>query len=221
MRFEALRDAPRPGRGPRRQRNGWRPGAHRVRARQRSEASRSSCSSWRRAAPGRLTSPLVRAVQTAEIVALATKLSDRAGNGRSAARALAGRWGRQVAGRLPCRNREQARHARGPRARPLGARGLAMSKGTPRSFDKAMVVGIHVGPGRRPRPAPLRPRSEGASSSSPTFALPCEPLPRPSPRDGKKRPPPCQPQRVGGIRRAPCGPCQTTRMGAPPLVASA
>ncbi len=93
-----------------------------------------------------IASPLVRAVQTAEIVALTTKLSDRegtvevrrelspgGGGGRALVAALAAAGSKRVmlVGHEPDLSELTA---------------SLMSRGTPRSFEKAMVVGIHVGP---------------------------------------------------------------------------
>jgi phosphohistidine phosphatase len=93
-----------------------------------------------------ITSPLVRAVQTAEIVALASKLSDRdgtvsarrelspgEGGGRALIASLAEAGGKRVmlVGHEPDLSELVTELA--PGAAPM-------------SFDKAMVVGLYVGP---------------------------------------------------------------------------
>jgi phosphohistidine phosphatase len=101
-----------------------------------------------------VTSPLVRAVQTAEVVAVVTKLSDRdgtvevrrelaAGNGGGAAlvASLASTSGRRVM--LVGHEPDLSELASNLLAKSA-ARGA--SKQAPSSFDKAMVLGIYVGP---------------------------------------------------------------------------
>jgi phosphohistidine phosphatase len=93
-----------------------------------------------------LTSPLVRAVQTAEIVALITKLGDREGNvqarrefspGGEGAAALVLSLASSGYKRVMVVGHE-------PDLSELAA-GL-ISKGSPPAFDKAMVVGLYIGP---------------------------------------------------------------------------
>jgi phosphohistidine phosphatase len=93
-----------------------------------------------------ITSPLVRAVQTAEIVALVTKLGEReglvevrrelspgggGGAGLIASLAAAGRKRVMLVGHEP------------DMSELVDA---LLAKGSLRSFEKAMVVGLHVGP---------------------------------------------------------------------------
>jgi phosphohistidine phosphatase len=93
-----------------------------------------------------LTSPLVRAVQTAEIVAITTKLGDRDGSlqvrrelspggagGKALVASLASNGGKRVM---------LVGHE--PDVSELAS--ALLSKGTPQPFEKAMVLGIHVGP---------------------------------------------------------------------------
>jgi phosphohistidine phosphatase len=93
-----------------------------------------------------LTSPLVRAVQTAEIVALVTKLGDREGNVQARRELSPG--GEGAAGLVL--SLASSGHKRvmvvghEPDLSELAA-GL-VSKGSPHGFDKAMVVGLSVGP---------------------------------------------------------------------------
>jgi phosphohistidine phosphatase len=106
-----------------------------------------------------LTSPLVRAVQTAEIVAVVTKLSDRdgsvevrrelspgGGGGQSLIRSLADADGRRVMvvghepdlSDLTAALLEQVGSSKGTSDHP--------PHGLDRGLDKAMVVGLHIGP---------------------------------------------------------------------------
>jgi phosphohistidine phosphatase len=92
-----------------------------------------------------ITSPLVRAVQTAEIVALVTKLAERegtvdvrrqlspGGNGAALVAAVASAGSRRVmlVGHEPDLSELLS---------------SLLSKGAPHAFDKAMVVGLHVEP---------------------------------------------------------------------------
>jgi phosphohistidine phosphatase len=106
-----------------------------------------------------ITSPLVRAVQTAEIVALVTKLGDRAGTvkvrrelspaqggGPGLVAALASSASKRVmlVGHEPDLSElTSTLLSSAPRGEP---------KMGPPSFDKAMVVGLHIEPGAgRPR----------------------------------------------------------------------
>ena len=98
-----------------------------------------------------VTSPLVRAVQTAEIIALVTKLGDREGNvqvrrelspgggggaGLVATLASAGSKRVMLVGHEPDLSELTASLL------PKVAKG-----GAPQPFEKAMVVGFYVGPG--------------------------------------------------------------------------
>jgi phosphohistidine phosphatase len=93
-----------------------------------------------------VTSPLVRAVQTAEIVALTTKLGDRDGNVQVRRELSPGGAGGKglVASLASSGSKRVMLVGHEPDVSELTSSLLA--KGTPHPFDKAMVVGIHVGP---------------------------------------------------------------------------
>jgi phosphohistidine phosphatase len=95
-----------------------------------------------------VTSPLVRAVQTAEIVALITKLGERDGSvevRRELSPGGAGGIG-LVASLASGGGKRVMLVGHEPDLSELV--GALLPKGSPNPFDKAMVVGIHVGPNR-------------------------------------------------------------------------
>ncbi len=93
-----------------------------------------------------MTSPLVRAVQTAEIVALVTKLSDREGNVQVRRELTPGGAGGKglVASLASAGSKRVMLVGHEPDVSELAT--ALLSKGSPHAFEKAMVVGIHVGP---------------------------------------------------------------------------
>jgi phosphohistidine phosphatase len=97
-----------------------------------------------------VTSPLVRAVQTAEIVAVVTKLGDRGGNVEVRREIAPGGDGVELAYRLAA---EGAKRVMLVGHEPdLSALVSTMLGEFSRPFDKAMVVGIHpVAEGARPK----------------------------------------------------------------------
>jgi len=99
-----------------------------------------------------VTSPLVRAVQTAEIVALVTRLGDRGGVLEVRRDLAPGGDAVSLVRRLAHEGKKRVLLAgHEPDCSGLVA---ALVEGFGRSFDKAMVVGLHVpdqGPGARLR----------------------------------------------------------------------
>jgi phosphohistidine phosphatase len=93
-----------------------------------------------------VTSPLVRAVQTAEIVALTTKLGDREGKVQVRRELSPGGAGGTalVASLASSGSKRVMLVGHEPDLSELAT--ALLPKGTPHPFDKAMVVGIHVGP---------------------------------------------------------------------------
>jgi phosphohistidine phosphatase len=90
-----------------------------------------------------VTSPLVRAVQTAEIVALQTKLGDRQGSVRVRRELAPGGAAAPLARRLASQGRKRVMLVgHEPDLSALVAALLGMSFG--RAFDKATVVGLHL-----------------------------------------------------------------------------
>lgn len=89
-----------------------------------------------------LTSPLVRAVQTAEIIALDTKLGDRGGVVEVRRAVAPGGDAAALAHALAAESRKRVMFVgHEPDLSELAGRLLG---GFERSFDKAMVVGLHL-----------------------------------------------------------------------------
>jgi phosphohistidine phosphatase len=96
-----------------------------------------------------VTSPLVRAVQTAEIIALVTKLGDREGNVQVRRELSPGGGGGAalVATLASAGGKRVMLVGHEPDLSELTASLLPrVAKGTPEPFEKAMVVGFYVGP---------------------------------------------------------------------------
>ena len=93
-----------------------------------------------------VTSPLVRAVQTAEIVAIVTKLSDRDGN-VEARRELSPAGGSAV-GMIASFASAGARRVMVVGHEPdlSELTSALITRAAPQAFDKAMVVGIYIDP---------------------------------------------------------------------------
>jgi phosphohistidine phosphatase len=93
-----------------------------------------------------ISSPLVRAVQTAEIVAVVTKLSDREGTVEVRRELSPGGDGvvTLVASLASASARRVLVVGHEPDLTELTS--TLLSKGAPQPFDKAMVVGLYVGP---------------------------------------------------------------------------
>ena len=89
-----------------------------------------------------LTSPLVRAVQTAEIVALVTKLDDR--EGKLEVRREVRPGGTRKPSSTPCSRKARSGRCWSATSRTCPTWMQALLGGFPRSFDKAMVVALHV-----------------------------------------------------------------------------
>jgi phosphohistidine phosphatase len=89
-----------------------------------------------------VTSPLVRAVQTAEIVALVTKLGDRDGTVEVRRDLAPGGDAARLVQRLVSEQRRRVLLA--GHEPDLSGLVAALVGGFGRSFDKAMVVGLHV-----------------------------------------------------------------------------
>jgi phosphohistidine phosphatase len=100
-----------------------------------------------------VTSPLVRAVQTAEIVAIGTKLGDRDGKVDVRRELTPGGTGCDglVASLAAMSARRVLLVGHEPDVSELTQSLLAKasSKGLPHQFDKAMVVALHIGPDGR------------------------------------------------------------------------
>jgi phosphohistidine phosphatase len=94
-----------------------------------------------------ITSPLVRAVQTAEIVALVTKLGDREGSVQVRRELSPGGGGGAglVAALASAGSKRVMLVGHEPDLSELTA--ILIAKGSPGTFDKAMVIGLYVGPG--------------------------------------------------------------------------
>jgi phosphohistidine phosphatase len=92
-----------------------------------------------------MASPLVRAVQTAEIVALITRLGDRQGNVQVRRELSPGGGGGAglVASLASAGSKRVMLVGHEPDMSELLA--TMVSKGSPRPFEKAMVVGLQVG----------------------------------------------------------------------------
>jgi phosphohistidine phosphatase len=93
-----------------------------------------------------VTSPLVRAVQTAEIVALVTKLGDREGNVEVRRELSPGGGGGAglVASLATTGSKRVMLVGHEPDLSELAS--ALIAKGSPNPFEKAMVVGLYVGP---------------------------------------------------------------------------
>jgi phosphohistidine phosphatase len=93
-----------------------------------------------------MTSPLVRAVQTAEIVAVTTKLGDREGNVQVRRELSPGGAGGKglVASLASAGSKRVMLVGHEPDLSELVT--ALLPKGSPHAFEKAMVVGFHVGP---------------------------------------------------------------------------
>ena len=93
-----------------------------------------------------VTSPLVRAVQTAEIVALVTKLGDRDGNVEVRRELSPGGGGGAglVASLATAGSKRVMLVGHEPDLSELAS--ALMPKGPPQMFEKATIVGLYVGP---------------------------------------------------------------------------
>lgn len=120
-----------------------------------------------------ITSPLVRAVQTAEIVAVATKLSDKEGSVqvRRELSPGSGGGGAMVAGLAARATKRVMLVGHEPDLAELVS--TLVPGGAARSFEKAMVIGLHIderGDGSRlrfvldPRALRLEPDLRGTST---------------------------------------------------------
>jgi phosphohistidine phosphatase len=91
-----------------------------------------------------LVSPLVRAVQTAEIVALSTKLSEREGRVEVREELVPGGHAVTLARRLAAEGRRRVMMV--GHEPDMSELALALLAPLERGFDKAMVVGLHLAP---------------------------------------------------------------------------
>jgi phosphohistidine phosphatase len=89
-----------------------------------------------------VTSPLVRAVQTAEIVALGTKIGDRGGSVEVRRDMSPGAHATHLAHRLAAEGRKRVMVV--GHEPDLSALVAALVGGFDQPFDKAMVVGVHL-----------------------------------------------------------------------------
>jgi phosphohistidine phosphatase len=90
-----------------------------------------------------ITSPLVRAVQTAEIVAVDTKLGDRGGSVRTRRELSPGGPIAQLARRIASQGRKRVMFV-GHEPDLSGLVSSLLGKSFGQGFDKAGVVGLHV-----------------------------------------------------------------------------